>query len=49
MHRSSTVYKRKQYKSKYVVGFLCERTTVMDVFTGGSVIMVYVFWPEATD
>ncbi len=42
MHRSCTIYKQKQPKTvlnKYVGGFLAERTTLMDFFTGESNIM----------
>ncbi len=51
MHRSSTIYKRKQSKHflhENVGGFWCERATVDGLFNGGSFIKDYGwFWPEA--
>ncbi len=51
MHRSSTIYKRKQSKhflNENVGGFWCERATVDGLFNGGSFIKDYGwFWPEA--
>ncbi len=51
MHKSSTIYKRKQSKhflNENVGGFWCERATVDWHFNGGSFILDYVrLWPEA--
>ncbi len=47
MHRSNTVYKRKQSKTAlniYVGGFCCERQLEMDFFTGRSVIIDGLEW-----
>ncbi len=55
MHRSSTVSKSSQNKSKqskknYSLVDFGERTTGIDLFSGGIVIMDYglVFWPGVT-
>ncbi len=48
MYRSSTVYKQKQFWTN-TVDINVRGQQVMDLFTGGNVIMDYglVFWPEA--
>ncbi len=47
MHRSNTVYKRKIIQN-YLVDFDVRGQQGMDFFTGGNVIMDYVFWREVT-
>ncbi len=49
MHRSSTIYKQKLFKTNMWVDFDVRGQEMDFTITGGSVIMDYglVFWPEA--